>query len=100
MRVLIIVKKDILNKVIIENRTDLISHLYCIIFDIRERNPTSRKYSRKSRVVSLYNNKIGNRCIRQETSSTIRQAIQDILWGLIIQGQVLILREINAHSSM
>ena len=43
MQVLIAVKKDILNKVIIENRTDLISHPYCIVLDILERNPVSGK---------------------------------------------------------
>lgn len=38
---MVVVKKDKLNKVIIENQTDLISHPYCIIFDIRKRNLTS-----------------------------------------------------------
>ena len=44
MRVLIAVKKDILNKVIIENWTDLVSHPYCIVLDIRELHPVSGKY--------------------------------------------------------
>ena len=94
MRVLVAIKKDILNKVIIENRTDLVSHPYCIVLDIRERNPTSEKYSRKTRVVNLYDNKIGNRCVWQQ------RAIQDIPWGLIIRGQVLILGDMNARSSI
>ncbi len=80
MRVLIAVKKDILNKVIIENRTDLVSHPYCIVIDVRERNPVSRKYSRRTRVVNLYDNKIGNGCVWQGPSPTIRRAIQDISW--------------------
>ena len=63
MRVLIAVRKDLLNKVIIENRIDLISHPYCLDLDIRERNPASEKYSRRTRLVNLYDNKIGNRCI-------------------------------------
>ena len=84
MRVLVAIKKDILNKVIIENRTDLVSHPYCIVLDIREYNPTSGKYLRRTRVVNLYDNKISNGYIWQGTSSIIRQAIQDIPWGLII----------------
>ena len=58
--VLIIIKKDILNKVIIENRTDLISHPYYIILDIREYNPISEKYLKKTRIVNFYDNKIDN----------------------------------------
>ena len=77
---MIVVKKDILNKVIVENWTNLISHFYCIILDIRELNPVSEEYSRKIRVVNLYNNKIGNKCIWQEFSSIIRRTIQDIFW--------------------
>lgn len=84
MQVLITIKKDILNKVIIENWTDLVSHPYCIILDIRKINPVSRKYSRKTRVVNFYNNKISNRCVWQGSSSIIQQAIQEILWKPII----------------
>ena len=60
MQVLIAVRKDILNKVIIENRTDLVSHPYCIVLDIKELNSVSGKISRRTRVVNLYDNKIGN----------------------------------------
>ena len=63
MRVMIAVKKNVLNKVIVENRTDLVSHPYCIVLDIRELNPVSEEYSRRTRVVNFYDNKIGNRCI-------------------------------------
>lgn len=84
MRVLIAVKKDILNKVIIKNWTDLVSHLYCIVLDIREFNPVSRKYSRRTRVDNFYDNKIGNGCVWQRSSSKIQQAIQDVLWKPII----------------
>lgn len=75
MQVLIAVKKDILNKIIFENFTDLVSHSYYIILDIRELSSVSRKYSRRTRLVSLYDNKIGNRCVWEGSSSTIKQAI-------------------------
>lgn len=78
MRVLIAVKKDILNKVIIENSTDLVSHSNCIILDIREYNPSCKKYSRKTRVIIHYDNKIGNKYVWQKCSSTIWRTIQDI----------------------
>ena len=100
MRVLTAVRKDILNNVIIENRTDLVCHPYCMVLDIRECNPVSRKYSRRTRVVNLYDNKIGSGCIWQGSNSTIRQAIQDICWSLVIRGRVLIVGDMNAHSSI
>ena len=61
MRVLIAVRKDILSKVVIENRTDLVSHPYCMVLDIRELHPQSGKCLRKIRVVNLYDNKVGKR---------------------------------------
>ncbi len=63
MQLLTAVRKDILNDVIIENRIDLVSHPYCMVLDIRERNPVSRKYSRRTIVVNLYDNKIGSGCV-------------------------------------
>lgn len=35
MQVLIVVKKGILNRIVIENRTDLVSHPYYMVFDIK-----------------------------------------------------------------
>ena len=59
MRVLIAIRKDILNRVVIENQTDLISHLYCICLDIKKVDPQSGKRPRKTSVVNPYDNKIG-----------------------------------------
>lgn len=59
MRVLIAVRKEILSKVVIENRTDLVSHPYCMVLDIRELHPQSGRCLRKTRVVNLYDNKVG-----------------------------------------
>ena len=59
MRVLTAVKKDILSKVVIENRTELVSHPYCMVLDIRELHPQSGKPLRRTRVINLYDNKVG-----------------------------------------
>ena len=59
MRVLIVVQKNILDRVIIDNQTDLISHLYCLYLDINEFDPKSRKNLRKIRIINLYDNKVG-----------------------------------------
>lgn len=36
MRVLTAVKQDILNKIVIDNQTDLVGHLYCLVLDIQQ----------------------------------------------------------------
>ena len=100
MRVLIAVRKDILNRVVIENRTDLISHLYCICLDIKELDLQSGKRLRKTRVVNLYDNKIGKRQPWEGFCPTPRRAIQDICWRPVIRGRVLIVGDVNAYSSM
>lgn len=53
MQVLITVRNDILNKVIDENWTNLVSHLYFIILNIRKLNLISGESLRKTRVVNL-----------------------------------------------
>lgn len=100
MRVLIAVRKHMLNKVITENRTDLVSHLYCIVLDIKELHPASGDHSKRTRIVSFYDNNICKGCLWQGSSSTVRRAIQDISWRLVIWGRVLIVGDTNAHSSM
>lgn len=69
MQVLIVIKKNILNKIIVENKTNLVSHLYYIVFDIKKFNPIFRKNLRKTKVVNVYYNKIGNKSIYQGFSS-------------------------------
>ena len=59
MRVMIAVRKDIPNTIIVENRTDLISHPYCICLDIKEIDEQTERRLRKTRVINLYDNKIG-----------------------------------------
>lgn len=71
MRVLIAIRKDILNKIIIENGTDLVSHSYYIVLDIRELDLSSGKYSKRTRVINHYDNRIGNECIWQGTNSIL-----------------------------
>ena len=75
MRVLTAVRKDILNKVITDNRTDLVSHLYCLVLDFKELHPVTRKVVRKTRVVNLYDNKVARGQVWQRSSSIVRRAI-------------------------
>lgn len=55
-QVLAIVKKNILNKIIIENETYLISYYYCIILNIIYYGLLLSKYKRKIRIINIHNN--------------------------------------------
>ena len=95
---MIAVRKDIPNNIIVENRTDLLSHPYCIYLDIKEIDGQTERCLRKTRVINLYDNKIGRGQLWEGSSPTPRRAIQDICWRSIIRGRVLIVGDMNAHS--
>ncbi len=84
MRVMIAVRKNIPNNIIVENRTDLISHPYCICLDIKEIHPQTEKRLRKTRVINLYDNKIGRGQLWEGSSPTPQRAIEDISWSSIM----------------
>ena len=95
---MITIRKDIPNTIMVENRTDLISHLYCICLDIKEIDEQTERRLRKTRVINLYDNKIGQEQLWKESFPTPQLAVQDICWRSIICGQVLIIGDMNTHS--
>ena len=58
-RVLIAVRKELLNKIIVENRTDLFSHPYDMVLDITEGQIHTKSRRKKTRIVNIYDNKLG-----------------------------------------
>lgn len=100
MRVLTAVRKDIVSQIIIENRTDLVSHPYCMVLDIKELHPQSGKSLRKTRIVNLYDNKIGSGQLWEGPTNSGRRVVQDISWSLVTKGRVLIVGDMNAHNPM
>ena len=71
VQVLVAIRKDIFNKVIIKNYIDLVRHLYYIILDIKELNLVSENFSRKTNIINLYDNKVYNKCIWQRSNLII-----------------------------
>ena len=100
MRVLMAVRKDILNRVFIKNCIDLVSYLYYSILDIKELHSLLGKVLQKISVANLYDNKVGRGQLWERPTTLVRDVIQDILWNLIIRDQVLILGDMNVHSPM
>jgi hypothetical protein len=55
-RVLIIIRKDLQNNLIIELRTDLINYPYTLTLDIWDIYHIIRKKIRRTRLINVYNN--------------------------------------------
>lgn len=59
--VFIAVKKDLLKKTVIENQTDLVSHPYDMVLDITKKEIHNKEKKRKTRIVNIYDNKLGKK---------------------------------------
>lgn len=71
MQVSIVVRKDILHRVSIDNQINLASHPYCSVRDIKELYPFSRKVLRKTKVINLYNNKVDRGKVLKRPNPTV-----------------------------
>lgn len=52
-------QKNILDKAIIDNQTDIITYSYYHSLNIQKFNPKCEKNPRKKKIVNLYNSKVG-----------------------------------------
>ena len=50
------VRKNLVDKIVMDHKTNLINHLYFILLEIRKLDPRSKKRGRKIRVVNMYDN--------------------------------------------
>lgn len=84
MRVFVAVQKDILSQIIVEHQINLVSHPYCMVLDIKKVHTRSKRCIRITRIVNLYDNKVGEGQLWEGPSRIARRAIQDIPWQLVI----------------
>lgn len=59
--IFIAIKKDLLNKIIVENQIDLVNYPYSMVLDITKREILAKKQKRKTRIFNVYDNKLGER---------------------------------------
>ena len=84
----------------VENQTELVSHSYCLAVDITEFASLSKSCKRKTRIVNVYDNKIGIEQKWSRSSLRVQRAIEDISWARLIKYWVLIVWDINTHSTI
>ena len=53
------VKKELVDKIIVENRTDLIDHPYFLALNIQDMDSRLNKPATQTRVVNAYDNQVG-----------------------------------------
>ena len=78
MRVMTAVRKDLLNKIVIEHRTDLVNHPYFILFEIQDLDQQSKRPGKKTRVPNAYDNRVKQGCTWTGNIPPLRQAVENI----------------------
>ena len=98
IRVVTAIRKDLMDKLVVENRTDLVNHPYFILLEIRELDQRSKKPGRKTRALTVYDNRVGQGCTWSGNNPRIRRALEDLNWEPIIRGRFLVAGDVNVHS--
>ena len=62
IRVMTAIKKDLGDKISVDHRTDLIHHRYFMLLQICKIDPQSKRPGRKTRIVNVYDNRVGKGC--------------------------------------
>jgi hypothetical protein len=96
--VLIAIQKDLIGAIRVENRTDLVDHLYLQALDIWEVLIISKHAPRRIRIVNCYDVWVRASCRWQGSSPRQHQAIEDADWGSLIVGRCLLVGDFNTHS--
>ena len=98
-RVVIAVRRDLLDQLIIEARTDLINHPYILTVDVWDLGRAQER-AQRTRIVNCYDNWVGANCCWLGESPRRRRAIEDADWRQLITGRCLLLGDFNAHSPL
>ena len=78
IRVVTAIRKDLMDKLVIENRTDLVNHPYFILLEIWELDQLSKKPRRKTRALNVYDNRVGQGCTWNVNNPRIRRTLEDL----------------------
>lgn len=93
-------RKKLIDKIVIDHKTDLLNHSYFMLLEIWRLNLQQKRPERKIQVVNIYDNWGERSYIQDGGIYYTRKALEDVNWRLVIQGQVLIAKDINAYSSV
>lgn len=94
------IKEDLMGQVVVDHRTYLISYPYLMVLEIHEIDLRSK--GRKTRIINVYDNKIGRGCTWVGGNQQVRRALEDVNWDRILHlhGRVLFAGDMNTHSPL
>ena len=98
-RVLIIIRKNLINRIVIKKRSDLIDHPYLIVLNIGDFNQKTRIPIRRIKVINIYNQIIGREYTQLGAYLRKRRAMEDISQNKIIIERTIFISDFNAHNS-
>lgn len=52
------IKKDVINKAVIDHRTDLVNYPYFMVFEMCEIDLHWKRQGRRTRIVNVYDNRV------------------------------------------
>lgn len=84
IEVITAVRRNLRDKIIMNNITKLVYHPYFIFFEIRELDMQSKKLERETQVVNAYENQRKNGCIWNRVIWHIRTILEDVDWEPIV----------------
>lgn len=74
-----------MNKLIVENRMDLVDYPYFIILETWKLDQQSKKPGKKTRTLNVYYNRISHNCTWSGNDPYIRRALEDVNWNLLFE---------------
>ena len=77
-------RKNLVDKIMVDHRTDLVNHPYFMLLEIHELDPQSKKPGRKTRVVNVYDNRVKRSYTWDGGIHCIKRALEDINWEPVI----------------
>ncbi|ODM20319.1 hypothetical protein SI65_03372 [Aspergillus cristatus] len=98
-RVAVAIQWDLVNKVIVEARTDLLDHPYFMAMDVWELNRAQEK-AQRTQIINCYDNWLGRGHCWHRESERQRRALEDVQWDQVIEGRCLLVGDFNAHSPL
>ena len=100
VRIFTAIRKDLVNRVVVEKRSDLIDHSYIMVLDVRDLDRETQLPIRATRIVNVYNQVIGRGRTYKGGSKRRRRAIEDVNWNQVITERTIFISDFNTHSPM
>ena len=78
IRIMTEIRNDLANKIWLDHRTDLINHPYFMLLEIRKLDTRSKRPGRKTRVINMYENRVGSGRIWHDSILCIGRVLEDV----------------------